>query len=485
MLVTNRIRRTACALLALLSSATAQANVGEAFGFGSRTAALGGAGVSFGYGGFAAYHNPAGLPFEGDKRLLVDVSVLAMVPKFLPIRNVIVENAYTSDKVTFSDVEEDYRSVIGQQFGLVYRLFPKTLNFTFGVAAYLPLQQVAYMDTGETFVPEYVLYRSRPHRPQIEIGVGGDLGRGFKAGIGFHLAFALTGSGTVFIQTDATKPSTMRFAASLKPKIAPTLGLLYAYDRPGSPRSGDSLDASAAPSDGPLFTLGAVLRLPVSSPNNFFLRSGARAFGSFAALDFNFKALSALYYDPLALELGGSIAEGSRARTVFQLEYQRWSKFESPALFIQDPKNESCGDSPCGVNISGGKNPAFEYKDILVPRIGQELVMGQERSVTLRAGYAFRPSIFKFLPTGPGNYLDPPKHIFTAGLGFQFKRFLHFDVPCTLDLNVAWHQFLTQQITKTPGDENGNGTGDLKIGAPGYEAGGKMIGGGVDLSLAF
>ena len=128
----KRTASTVILLCSLVSNLTAHANVGEAFGFGARTAALGGAGASFGYGGFAAYHNPAGLPFGGEKRLILDVGVMAMVPMFLPIRDIVVENAYVSDKVTRSDVDNDYRSAIGQQLGLVYRLFPEALNFTFG-----------------------------------------------------------------------------------------------------------------------------------------------------------------------------------------------------------------------------------------------------------------------------------------------------------------------------------------------------------------
>lgn len=120
-----------------------------------------------------------------------------------------------------------------------------------------------------------------------------------------------------------------------------------------------------------------------------------------------------------------------------------------------------------------------------MPRIGQELYLGR---LTLRAGYAYRPSIFNDGgngPSGAGNYLDPSKNIFTAGAGYHFMHFLNFDVPCDVDFNLAYQALITEHITKTPGDENGNGTGDLKIGAPGYDAGGNIFGGGISLSLAF
>jgi long-subunit fatty acid transport protein len=264
----------------------------------------------------------------------------------------------------------------------------------------------------------------------------------------------------------------MRFSASLKPKVAPQFGFLYT-------------SAVDTPEEQPRLTLGAVVRMPVASDNALYLQSGARAFGSFAALDFDFNSISSLFYDPLSIELGATFAETSAWRTYVQLEYQAWSAFQAPALFIQNPANESCGGQPCGVNISPGQNPSFPYRDIIVPRIGEEFVTGR---LTLRLGYAYRQGIINDSgvgTSGAGNYLDPSKHIFTAGAGYHFLHFLNFEVPCDLDLNLAYQALITEHVTKTPGDENGTGTGDQKIGAPGYDAGGSVYGGGLTLTLAF
>lgn len=326
----------------IASSYEAQANIGQEYGFGPRIAALAGAGAAFDFGAFAAYNNPAGLSFPGDKRLLIEIGLIAMNPNFTPINNVIVENTYTSDKITYGSVDNDYRATLGEELGLVYRLFPDLANLTVGLAAFLPLEQIAYMDTGETFVPEYVLYRARTQRPQVEAGVGVDITPRIHVGAGLHLAFSLTSAGTVFLQTDPTKPSTMRFSSSLKPKVAPQFGFLYTSTPP-------------SPAEEPRFTLGAVLRLPVTSDNSLYLQSGARAFGSFAALDFDFTAVSALFYDPLSVELGATFKETPRTRSYVQLEFQGWGGFQAPALNIQNPTNESCGGGPCGVEISPAK----------------------------------------------------------------------------------------------------------------------------------
>ena len=451
----------------LLQPRHVKANVGEAYGFGPRTAALGGATVAWGFDGYASYINPAGLglkPSYSDKRLTLSWGIVHMDPRFRPIDNIIVENTYTSDKQTSGNVDNSYRSTSGQVLGLSYRLFPESFNFTFGMTYFMPLSQAAYLDTGEPFVPEYVLYRTRTQRPQLEMAIGADLGRGVHIGSGLHLSFALTSNAIVMLQSDTTKPSTMRFSSSLKPKASPYFGLLFL------PAKDDSL------------SLGLVLRFPSAADNFMTLRSGARVFGSFDALDFNFLAASALFYDPLSVELGGSWQHAHNARLFWQLDYQAWGKFQAPALLIQDPSITDCADTSCGMNISSGNNPKFDYKNIFVPRIGEEISIGK---TAFRLGYSYRPSFLKNLPTEAGNYLDPPKHMMGIGAGFEFSRFLSFYVPCKLDLNLSYHHLVSQHVDKTDGDEKNTGVGNQKIGAPGYDTGGKIIGGGVSLTLVF
>ncbi|MGK5087717.1 hypothetical protein WDW86_09180 [Bdellovibrionota bacterium FG-2] len=437
--------------------------MGEAYGFGSRSSAL--AGIAQSEDGFSAYSNPAALPFSGERRLIFGWALMSVTPRFLPISNVVVENEYTSDKVTIDSVDNNYRPTFGQAMGLVYRLFPGFYNFTFGLTGFIPIEQVAYLDSGETFEPEYVLYRSRTNRPQIEAGIGMEFGYGFRLGAGIHTAYSLTSDATVFLQTDSSKPSTMRFISSMKPKAAPYFG------------------AYLGPSDGSgWFSLSSVLRLPVASANNMTLHSGARAIGNFVALDFNFSSISALYYDPMTVELGASLKPLPFWTIFFQADYQAWSKFVAPQMEIVNPQTTGSEDQSRGVNISAGKSPTFEFIDLWVPRVGQEFKIGP---VSLRAGYAYRPSFLKGTPAGPGNYLDPAKHMWNGGLGYRFEQFLHFPTPCELSLHASYHRMVTQHVTKDPGDENGARTGDLKIGAPGYDAGGYLLGGGATLTLAF
>ena len=441
------------------------ANVGMDYGMGSRTSAFGGAGAAYDSGAFSAYSNPASIANETGSRFQIEVGMLWMNPEFTPIRNVIVENGYVGDSLSTSplikDVDTNYRSTWGQTFGANFKVFPDWRNFSVGAALFAPMQQLAYMDSGEAFVPEYLLYRSRTQKPQVALGIALELGHGWNFGLGAQLAYSLTSSATAFLQTQPSKPSTLRFASSLKSKLTPHLGLHYQSNEPGSS-----------------FNLGAVIRLESSSPNEIYLKSAARAFGNYAALDFNFASKSTLFYDPLTIELGTSFAtpflEAWNAKSIAQLDYQAWKNFEAPTLTIIDPITEGCGTTSCGILISQGNNPKIPTRNIFIPRLGEEI---QINSTTLRLGYTYKPSILSELPSNAGNALDPPKQTFTLGLGWK--------LPVQIDLHFAYSILQTQTITKTAGDESGALNGDRKIGSPGYEAGGKIYGGGITLGLAF
>jgi len=448
--------------------------VGEAFGFGARTQALGGAGVAWGGGGFTAYTNPASLPLAGEdesKILTFSFGLLDMTPNVLPIQNVVTNTSFNSDnatgKPTYGNVDTGYRTTFGEELGIAYQVLPDTFHLTLGVVVFLPVNQVALVDTGETYEPEYILLRARTQRPQIEFSAGADLGKGFHAGLGLHTGFSLTTNGVVFLKTNPANPSQIRFSSSIQAKLGPTLGFLYAPEQ--------------GPSDTPNpFSVGLVYRAPVSYDNVITFSSDAQFFGGTGALPFSFSANSALYYDPGSLELGASVKQ-SFGRLFAQLDYEFWSKYIAPNLVVGN-STQTCNPGPCTSTISPSKPLPFTYQDILVPRIGEEIELGTRS--TLRLGYSYHASIIQGLATDAGNFLDPPKHALSAGVGFKFAHFLKYEIPAALDFTLEYEQLVTQHITKSPGDENGAMNGDPKIGSPGYDAGGNILGGGVTLTLA-
>ncbi|MCC7441774.1 MAG: hypothetical protein IT285_09075 [Bdellovibrionales bacterium] len=476
------LARGLAALAVLLLGTPAYASLSDLGGFGSRTSALGGAGAAWGAGPYASYANPAALGAVKDKRLQLAWGLVWARPVFLPVTGVVTENAVTSDAAVGSErinsvKTDDYRDTLGQLLGASIAIAPSSsYNPTLGLTIYFPLAQLAYVDTGEPYVPEYVLYRARTQRPQVQLGLGAKLTDRWHAGLGATIAYSLTGDAFVFLQTDTDKPSSMRFSASLKPKIVPYFGIYF------GPNETEGSDVTETPRAG-AFSGGLVVRLPVEYANLIDLHSAARAFGDLAALDFAFSARSTMFYDPLAAELGLSFQHSETFRSFLQADFQAWSSFEAPALKIENPTIEDCEDAGgnCGVEISESDNPERPARDIIVARFGEEISLG---SSTFRLGYSYRPGIFKGNGSGSGNALDPDRHTGSLGWGKVMNGFLGFDSPFRLDVHFQYTRMVTQKIEKSDGDEAGT-VGGQKIGAPGYSAGGEVWGGGATLSLAF
>lgn len=446
---------------ALLVSSVAHANIGDAYGWGVRSASLGGTGVSGHDDGYDASLNPALLSKREGKKLKLSASIVFLQPEFKSINNIVIVNDFTGDKsagnVDRGNVANDYKPTLGTLMGASAQLTPSLGHLSFGFTLFTPLSQIAYFDSGETFIPEYVLYRSRTQRPQIEFALSSEVVEGVFLGLGSRLAFSLSTKADVFLQSASTSSSTMRFSASMRPRLVPYAGLLIAPKQ------------SVA-------KVGLVFRAAADSPSTLVLGSSARVLGPLSTLNFAFNSNSSIYYDPMSVELGGEIAFSPELKVFGQVDYQRWSAFHAPVLSVEVNRTS-------GVSMTNSILPLFEYRDIFIPRGGIESKVSP--NTTLRGGYSYRPSIFKALPTGAGNYLDPDRHQFGLGIGYFIRDFLGIPSGATLDLNGTFQYLVSQTIQKTPGNELGTGSGDLKIGAPGYEAGGYVYGFGAGLTVQF
>ena len=352
-------------------------------------------------------------------------------------------------------VDSNYRESFGQSIAASYTLLPNFHRLTFGLVTYIPMTSVAYMDTGEPMLPEYILYRSRNQRPQVDFAVGAALGAGFHAGLGAHLGYTMASTADVFLTSAANTNPTMRFSAALTPKVSPYAGLYF------EPESSS-------------FAVGAVARMATSSDATMILRTKANVLGFLPAIPFNFQAASALYYDPMTAEIGGRWNYASWGRVLAQLEYQFWGLYQPPSLSIANLTTSA------GVTLTPSINLGQSFNNILVVRAGHEFFWQDNR--TLRVGYTFKPTILRGDGSGNGNFIDPTRHSIDAGMGWKFKTLLGHDIAWSLDVNAAWQLLLGGHVTKTSANEVGDTT-DSKVGSPGYDTGGNVFMGGATVSL--
>lgn len=449
--------------LFILFTGTAQAAIGDRFGFTSESAATAGARVGLGeMTSASSFENPAQMSLDSGKTARFHWSVLYSEPKFADIRGVVTENSVNSDKATGTSttggVSTKYPATFGQSLGFSVRSEKSSRHWGLGAVVYLPLDRLALIDSGETFVPEYTLHRGRTQKPEFQFALSGLIAPKWSLGVGVYLGARLTSDTTLFLNQGAGSASSMRISSSLKTQASPFFGLTFIPD--------------------PDFSFGLVVRFASSVPATLNVQAGARAIGSVSALDFGFPAIGTMYYDPFTVSLGSSWRYAGTRSLSIQVDYQAWGSYRSPVLVIQNSNTTNCSPA-CGVDFASGLDLATPTRDLIIPRIGHSWDVGPG---TIRSGYTYRQGIYRSLPEGAGNAIDPDEHRLSAGYGWDFTSFLVFDAPGRLDFHTSYSLYPKKSVVKSAGDENGN-TANSKIGAPGYEIGGNEWGTGITLGL--
>ena len=378
------------------------------------------------------YFQPGAYP------IVVEFGFEYLHPSFESIDHVVVQNPQTSSQVApvIGTVNQTYPDVFAQTIKAKVLLQEKK-KAELTVQTFLPLNSLMQMDSGNTYLPEYVLYRAGGQRPRVSVMGEMNLSDAFRMGLGLDLGFGVTSEAAVFLQSGAGKYSNQRISAVVKPKMIP-MGVWeyegYRFLVKAENKVSFSLNTSA----------GANVFPPLS-----------------ASFDIGYSTNSALFFDPWTFDLSRrydlSLAGLSTWAIGLGVSYQLWSGFESRAAVI----NNISG------TFSNGLTPSFKACNLVVPRAAIEKAIGMQH---WELGYEFKDSIFKDTPSGNGNYLDPPKHSFDLGVIFPSTS------GWELGVKLLVSRLVPQSVVKSDSTE---------IGAPGYRASGWLYGGNVSLTVPF
>lgn len=439
------------ALCALIQSQV-WASTGELYGYGSRASALANTmlgGISGGYGTF--YNPAANSSFPG---LNVSLGMSYAHPQFLDIQNVTVSNSAvssdTADVIGNVDTSS-YLDHLGQVLGVSFNLGEKMKNLTVGVTAFMPIERIAYLDTGEPFKPEYFSFRSRTQRPQIYGSVSLTPLKNFHVGTGLAFATNLSGSTTIFATGSANKVSYQRLATTIKPSVAPYFSI-YTDPLP--------------------YQAGLTVRLPNEYNVSLDTQANANFLGGTASLPVNINSTSSVYYDPLEVDLAAAYQITPVTWVTAEVDWLHYKAFSSPTLTVTNH------DSVATLNNSISNTPNMQ--NIIVPKVAFQHDFD---TWILRGGYWYRPSPVKD-NLGAGNLVDPAQHTVTAGVGFDLKKAKFTDKEIFLDLHGQYHYLVHQHVQKSDNNE-ANTSGQTKLGSPGYDIGGSVYGGGLSLTMNF
>ncbi len=389
----------------------AYANPADAFGFGSRAGAMGGAATAVADDGSANYYNPARLVAGRDLR--IDIGYQGALPSL-------------SINGRDNHVDATHGFVVGLAA-------PGTLGpvrLAFGAALFLPDDRLTRVRALAFAQPRWVEFDNRTQRVFLAATLAVQIIPGLYVGAG--LAFMSRTRGTVALKgtiavmdTDAQSALVTAINVDLVSIRYPQAGVSWDVTRwltvAASYRHSFVLELDQG------FSIAGDVGNPGVAP---IVKSGT----------FSAHVTSADLFQPWQLTVGGAARITRRLQVAFDATFARWSEFSTPASMI-------------GINLDIGPQlnplvkipparayPSPGFHDILIPRLGVEWRALERPRVALdlRAGYSYEASPAPE-QSGESSYADCDKHRFSVGAGLDALPFpTVLRRPLSLDVHAAF-----------------------------------------------
>jgi Outer membrane protein transport protein (OMPP1/FadL/TodX) len=386
------VSRPLLVVAAVLAAGDATANPLDAFGFGARAGAMGGAQTAATIDGGANYYNQAALAVGDDIR--IDVGYQAAKP-FLSIN----DNGQGVDSSRGLAVGVSAPGKIGP------------LRLAFGLGVFLPDDRITRARAMPAGRPRWSLYDNRPQRlfiasnlafelhPRVHVGAGIAYMSRTKGDLNLNGRVGFPNSENSDLETDINVDlKTIRYAqAGILVKATPWLDVGFSY------RGGFVLELDQT----------FAIRGDLGSPGVEPIISDA-----FFAL----QTLSQDLFQPETFTLGVAMRVTPRLLLAADLAYQRWGKYRNPAAKIVITYDlgmfNDLVELPPPVPL-----PEAHFHDIMVVRLGAEWTAATSKHLTwqIRGGYSYEPSPAPE-QQGETNFVDNDKHTLSAGLGVSVAR---------------------------------------------------------------
>ena len=432
------------ALLALAtvgSPMNALANPLDAFGFGARSTAMGGACAASVNDFSATYYNPAAVATQEQLRL--DFGYTWMQPA-----------------LRLSDEDLNVDASRGVQGGLLLAGSILGHRLGLGLGIHLPDNLMTRVRSLPQRQPRFALYDNRPQRMVITASLGFEVTDWLSIGVGLtflsHSRINLEVQGDVgfsdvnetFLTSEVTLDLTsIRYASA---------GIRFQYEG---------------------FQVGVAFR------DEFDLRLQVDALvagdlvieGDPIVEDASYQLISDNHnlFSPRQLVLGLAYS-GARFLVEADLGWIQWSRFPSPTAVIQATVDIPGFDFPLP-DSDAPSQPGFT--DIFVPRIGIEGIpfKSTHAELVVRGGYFFEQTPAPDQP-GDTNFVDMDKHGVSVGLGLSLFNLTEvLPKPLRLDATALLIYLPRRNYAKASAADP---VGD-------YHASGMIYGGSMTVSLEF
>lgn len=356
---------------------------------------------------------------------------------FTPIEDVVVANPLNDPTASTEygdvDINDSDSHFVGLHLSML--LLPKW-QAKLSASIFSPTDKFIDAGTGDFYLPEYVMYKSRYKRTQFFAAISLPFNEKLYYSVGLLGGLQSSGhTNIVASESGSTEPSSgsMKFNAS--PSLAPTFSLYYEFNNHHA----------------------SYLSYHSEMQSNFeHIADGYTPIGS-SSVKYDWKLSSMMFYDPATFRLGHQY-HIDRHAFIGTVEYQLWKNYETPKMNI---KNQG------GVLISSRDYEDVSMNNIFIYKLGYQL---QNEKSMWQIGYAFRPTPLEKDHSEAGNSLDSNEHIVSS----SYERAVNFlDQKFNLALGLQLHQLETVKVDKSSGIENGDA--GRKIGDGGYEIGGQVF----------
>lgn len=418
--------------LALAFTGAAEASYPEFFGASFTTTAIGNQANLDPNDPSNNYYVPASLGFSNKVNFLLQATSTATHFKRMP--NIVVTNSTNSSSVTSGNVENSYPKFHGGSLHLALPIGYQHLG-TVGLSLFLPIGHLIETNSGNPFLPEYVMYHSRYRRTSIYLNFSRKWSDELSWSLGTIVGFQASAEVKTNLSLNGANYGSWGQARS---KIAPSLGaiasLLKKVDRAQYYFTYQQEMKS---------NLHAGVSGEINNPSLALFESG---------ID------SMIYYDPHTFRLGSAYDFG-RLELFGAVEYQLWSGYKPPTIYITKTG---------GVIVPSSNYERVLVRDTINPRIGLRADISERWVGSLGVGYRMTPLKSDF--SGSGNSIDANTYIFSTGLQY---RIVIWSKDVSLGTSLEYQQLENSRVNKTDGQENGSA--GPKIGAGGYDIGGYVI----------
>jgi len=382
------------------------------------------------------YYAPAVLGFSDKVNVLLQATSTAT--HFKPMDNIVTENSTNSTKTgtatTIGRVSNDYQKFYGGSMHFALPIGYQHLG-TLGLSVYLPLGHLIETNSGDPFLPEYVMYHSRYRRGSIYLNFARKFSEDLAWSLGTIVGFQASAEARTNLSLNGGTKGSWGKAQS---KISPSLGIIASVVK-----KFDNTKIYFAYQQEMKSNLHANVFGEIVDPTLPLFQADIDAM---------------IFYDPHTFRLGSAFKTGDH-EFYTGVEYQMWSGYKTPAITIKKTG---------GAIVSSSSYENVKIRDTINPRLGYALDVTDRWKWGLGAAYRMSPLKGDF--SGAGNSIDTNTYIFTTGLQY---RIVIWSKDVNLGTAFEYQQLEKKHVEKTSGQENG--ASGSKIGAGGYDIDGYVL----------